>query len=155
VPGITPPKESLGSPTSVWGCPPASSKQLSMTRILTAGLAMESGKKTDEGKGEHCKVGAPVPQARFLAGLPDCNMAGSTGGLFRSLYNSGTVRAESKVLLLKTNLSSRSRRTSQSKSPKQDGMVFKVPMDKKRNVIILIHTWGVRSYSPTQLVSNN
>ena len=105
-----------------------------MTKILTASLAMEAEKKKDKGKGAHSKAGAPVAQTRVLAGLPDCNMAGSKGKFLRSPYLPA-VRAASKILLLKPKQSSRSLRTSQLKSPRQDDMVFKVPKDEKRKVI--------------------
>lgn len=131
---VVPLKESLEKPTAIWGCPPSSSKQLSMTKILTASLAMEAEKKEKE-KGAHSKAGAPVTQARVLAGLPDCNMAGSKGKFLRSPY-SPVVRAASKILLLKAKQSSRSLRTSQLKSPRQDDMVFKVPKDEKRKVLL-------------------
>jgi hypothetical protein len=106
-----------------------------MTKILTASLAMEAEKKKDKGKGAHSKAGAPVIQARVLAGLPDCNMAGSKGKFLRSPYIPA-VRAASKIVLLKPKQSSRSLRTSQMKSPRHDDMVFKVPKDEKRKVIL-------------------
>ena len=106
-----------------------------MTKILTASLAMEAAKKKDKGKGAHSKAGAPVIQARLLAGLPDCNMAGSKGKFLRSPYLPA-VRAASKIVVLKSKQSSRSLRTSQMKLPRQDDMVFKVPKDEKRKVIL-------------------
>ncbi|KAG0567323.1 hypothetical protein KC19_7G126300 [Ceratodon purpureus] len=133
---VVPLKESLEKPIAVWGYPPSSSKQLSMTKILTASLAMEAAKKKDKGKGAHSKAGAPVIQARLLAGLPDCNMAGSKGKFLRSPYLPA-VRAASKIVVLKSKQSSRSLRTSQMKLPRQDDMVFKVPKDEKRKALIL------------------
>lgn len=128
---IVPLKESSEKPITVWGCPPSSSKQLSMTKILTASLAMEAERKKDKGKGAHSKAGAPVIQARVLAGLPDCNISRSKGKFLRSPYIPA-VRAASKIVLLKPKQSSRSLRTSQMKSPRHDDMVFKVPKDEKR-----------------------
>lgn len=99
-----------------------------MTKILTASLAMDFEKK-DKGEGSHSKGASGTH-----AGLPDCNMAGSKGRFLRSPYFSGTVRS-SKVFRLKKKKSSRSRRTVQFKSPKQEDVIFKVLKDEKRKEI--------------------
>ncbi|XP_073395338.1 uncharacterized protein [Physcomitrium patens] len=117
------PEKAIG----VLSCPP-SSNQLCMTKILTASLAMDFEKK-GKGEGSHSKGASGTH-----AGLPDCNMAGSKGRFLRSPYFSGTVRS-SKVFRLKKKKSSRSRRTVQFKSPKQEDVIFKVLKDEKRKEI--------------------